>query len=92
MRKLLGNLNATNQIYWFMLAYIQQVRTDSGSTGLRKPKIMSSTSLHPSIGVLSWSWLFVSLIYTSVQRQNGFLFFYLFSGRWYARVGGEEST
>jgi len=35
---------------------------------------MSSTSLHPPIGVLGWSWLSVSLIYTSVQRQNGFLF------------------
>jgi hypothetical protein len=75
IQKLLGNINVTNQIYWFLLAYIQQVRTDSGSTDLQKPMIISSTSLHPPIGVLGGSWLSVILIYTSVQRQNGFLFF-----------------
>jgi len=91
IQKLLGNINVTNQIYWFLLAYIQQVRKDSGSTDLQKPMIISSTSLHQPIGVLGWSWLSVSLVYTSVQRQNSFLF-YLFSGRWHARVGGEEST
>jgi len=74
IQKLLGNINVTNQVYWFLLVYIQQDRKVSGSTDLQKPMIISSTSLQPPIGVLGWSWLSLSLVYTSVQRQNSFLF------------------